>query len=273
MGNIFSKIRISKLILVYFCNSIIMAILSELPIFKNSSVLDFNFWLLIFNCSLLAWFTFKIIKEKVNLRALWVDFKLSANYKEILFIVIVNITLSLGFLLVTICIIYNINPNLIQKLLNEANSSNTVTSIIFESIGAVIIGPIIEEFMFRGVILNRLKIKKSINFSIITSSILFGLMHFELSILGATFFGIFMCLLFLKYENILIPISAHILNNLIVTVISLTDSSSANTNFTSGEISIYGLSGLLMLLISGYFTFKYIRTNWPKNNTKYLEVN
>ncbi len=93
--------------------------------------------------------------------------------------------------------------NAITDLLSGAHSSSDATAIIEESplylvfIFAVVLGPIVEEVMFRGIVLRRL-LPFGEGFAILTSALLFGLFHGNLSqfiyafLLGA-FFGFLYC--------------------------------------------------------------------------------
>lgn len=74
-----------------------------------------------------------------------------------------------------------------------------------------IIGPIAEEFIFRGLLLKRMISKTSVWGGIIISSVLFGILHMD--IIGSTIFGIIAALLYLITNNLAIPILFHIANN------------------------------------------------------------
>ena len=77
----------------------------------------------------------------------------------------------------------------------------------------VLISPISEEIIFRGIILNRLKLVVSVNVAILISSLCFGVLHGYGSIVSAFVFGLCMCILYIKTDNILVPVAAHIMNN------------------------------------------------------------
>jgi len=83
-------------------------------------------------------------------------------------------------------------------------------------ISIAIIGPIAEEFIFRGVLLHRMMKKTSMWGGIIISSILFGILHAD--VFGAFIFGVIASLLYIKTRNLLIPILLHIINNSIAVI-------------------------------------------------------
>ena len=85
-------------------------------------------------------------------------------------------------------------------------------------ISIALIGPIAEEFIFRGMLLNRMMKKTSMWGGILISSILFGILHAD--IIGASIFGIITSLLYLKTGNLLIPILLHVFNNSIAIILT-----------------------------------------------------
>ena len=84
-------------------------------------------------------------------------------------------------------------------------------------ISSGIVGPIYEEILFRYVFFNRLKNRFSIRKSIVISSSIFGIIHFQvIRSLYAFIFGIFLSLVYEKKKNIIVPIIMHIAANSIV---------------------------------------------------------
>ncbi len=78
----------------------------------------------------------------------------------------------------------------------------------------VILAPIIEELLFRGVIFNALRKKINIAASIIITSLLFSLVHLHIGLLIITFItGVFLNYVYYKYGNIGYSIFLHMLIN------------------------------------------------------------
>ena len=126
--------------------------------------------------------------------------------------ILVNLCASAGF-------VFTISP---PSFLMAAGTGFTDPLTLFLGfIAAVFIAPIAEELLFRGVIFNRLKIRKGAPFAIVVSSIIFGSLHFYggaplLHVMTATIFGMLMCVFYMKYDNILMNITVHFLGNLLV---------------------------------------------------------
>jgi membrane protease YdiL (CAAX protease family) len=165
--------------------------------------------------------------------------------KNILIVVILNIFLSYGFLYLS-DVILNALPDigsLIDFQMSSAYLNNSLVAV-GSFIATVFISPVSEELIFRGVLLNRLKTIVPTLFSILISSLLFASLHTYGSIIAAFIFGICMAILYLKTDNILVPIFAHFLNNLFAESIVIADT--ANVLFTNGRV--IGIMSLLAIL-------------------------
>lgn len=98
----------------------------------------------------------------------------------------------------------------------------TAGALFFEIVASIIFAPILEELIFRGVLFNRLKIRVGIVPAMLISSFLFGIGHNFGAITSAFLFGMCMCILYLKTDNILVPMSVHFTNNIVATVLEFT---------------------------------------------------
>lgn len=125
---------------------------------------------------------------------------------------------------VSISLIYNIllfNLNNIVYFTDKFNGNNL--PILIQIISSGIFGPIIEELVFRGVVYNKLKEFNKPMRAIILTSIIFGIIHFD--VINAIYaFGVSFILIYLyeKYKTLKAPIIMHIsLNTTIILMISL----------------------------------------------------
>lgn len=89
-------------------------------------------------------------------------------------------------------------------------------------LNATVIAPIIEELIFRGALLTNLCKKYSNLTSILISSLIFSLIHFQPEVFGAIFLiSLLLSRLFLKTNSLVAPIMFHILNNTLKTILTL----------------------------------------------------
>lgn len=113
-------------------------------------------------------------------------------------------------------ILYSLNTlfNFID-IFNDAN-----TNIIFTIISTGIIGPILEELIFRGITYNQLKEITSKTKAMLLTSLIFGIFHGNLvQFIYAFLFNIILIRSYENEKNILAPIIMHMGANISVTVL------------------------------------------------------
>jgi membrane protease YdiL (CAAX protease family) len=93
------------------------------------------------------------------------------------------------------------------------------------------IGAIAEEWLFRGVLLHVWAQRFGVRFAVLASSVLFAAMHSD--VIGSVIFGIVMAALYIRTGSLLVPIVAHFLFNVLVSVGSVIIS--PDTPMTLGE--------------------------------------
>lgn len=124
---------------------------------------------------------------------------------------------------ISISLIYNIllfNLNSVIYFTNKFDGNNL--PILVQIISSGILGPILEELIFRGIVYNKLKEFNKPMRAIILTSVIFGIIHFD--IINAIYaFGVSFILIYLyeKYKTLKAPIIMHIsLNTTIILMIN-----------------------------------------------------
>lgn len=155
-------------------------------------------------------------------------------------------------------------------MVNSLNGSNVFLIVLM--ISTTVTSPIAEEFIFRGLLLNRL-IKKTNKWGgILISSLLFAAVHMQAEKLIATFlFGIIASLIYLKTKNLFVPILIHILHNSLAFIQTLvfpawkeflffaTYSTDIHTNVVV-KSTLLVISSILMIVVIVYLA-KGLRTD------------
>lgn len=179
---------------------------------------------------------------------------------------------SIGTGLLSFYLLFMIAPEYTQSLmksLSESNQSSAMPIInqFLGTVNLVIIAPITEEFIFRGVILHRLAEKWNIPIAIWVSSIIFGLLH--PNPIGISALGIAWALIYLKTKNLIVPIVAHAMNNGIVAIgqflSPLVTTDGAAESITEIKTSDW-LGCLLFIAISAPFVFQFIYQKFPSKS-------
>ena len=185
--------------------------------------------------------------------------------KEILYVFAINILFAFLFMFVvsSVDILSGLNdPNWISMW--DVDIVNIDSSVVMlDAIGAIIFAPIVEELVFRGVLFNRLKIKTGILPAMIISSFLFAIGHNFGGMTSAFLFGICMCILYMKTDNILVPMSVHFINNVVATILETTGLDVAFAQFP------WVIPSLILTLIGTFLLIKYIFKEYKKLKKQY----
>ena len=123
-------------------------------------------------------------------------------------------------------------------------------TFLLDAISSIIFAPILEELVFRGVLFNRLKIRTGIIAAMVISSAIFALGHEVGGIISAFLFGMCMCIIYLKTDNILMTMSIHFINNLVAVILEVgnLDAFLFQMPFAPITLLVSVISGLLIIL-------------------------
>ena len=178
------------------------------------------------------------------------------SFREILVIVVLNIFFSYGMFYLSDYILHSIPQESYLSFLIPSKSIGNGFTGILSLISVILISPPVEELLFRGIFLNKMKMIVPVMFAVLISSLLFASLHSFGGILSAFVFGICMALLYLKTDNILVPILAHFINNLLSEAVYYLDYS--NLLFTN-DIVMTVMSGLA--IVSFIVLFRFMKSN------------
>jgi len=125
--------------------------------------------------------------------------------------------------------------------------------MIYLFIGGVIIGPICEEIIFRGIIQEGFLHTYSPNKAILFSALIFGGIHLvPLQVLSAFLAGLLLGWIYWKTRSLWIVMILHIINNYIAFSFTDLDTHSAKDLF-SNELFYYGSFGVALLVMYGSY--------------------
>ena len=98
--------------------------------------------------------------------------------------------------------------------------TDSVPETLFESISAVLLAPVLEEFTFRYMALSPFKKRSSRIIVLIVVSLIFGLVH-RSNYIAATIDATVLGIIFLSSKNIIYPIICHSFSNLTSTIFGI----------------------------------------------------
>lgn len=194
--------KIFKWLIIYLIVSILLLLM---PAFFITDVnLLTNFYLkyqLLYALIIAIIFIPLLIRQykKINIK--------EKKLNNIFYIILIGITLS---------IFYNGVMFYLNKYFHFTNLYENSNNLYISLISSGIIGPIIEELLFRGIIYNNLKTRYPVMKSIIITTLVFSLLHFNIiETLYALILGFMLIYVYEKYKNIKAPIVLHITSNII----------------------------------------------------------
>ncbi|KLU76198.1 CPBP family intramembrane metalloprotease [Clostridium botulinum C/D] len=269
MDKYFEKITILETLGVYILVNILVFLSTLVINVDSKSAINGNLLGIISEVLLITYIIYRLNHNNFKLKEAVIDFKNKPQFKDSLIIFILHAILALTAALGIAYIIYKINPELTKKMLNDKiiENNGAVYDNIYAFILGVILAPIMEELIFRGIMFNRLKMRWGAGPAIIISSIIFGMLHMDLAIIGAVLFGIMMCILYMKTRNIITTMTVHFINNLIFISMSIGKQENISQGDITEIISI-GKIALILFAVSSVISIYYIVKNWPKKEKR-----
>lgn len=231
---------------------LIVIILSYLLVFGLRFFQIIDIGIAAINVIVILFFVFKLKDYASELKSDAHDIFSTIPFREMMMIVLLNIFFSYGMLYLSSYLVQFVPP---VGFLSQAKSIDGFAGV-FPLVSVVLISPIGEELLFRGVFLNKLKLAVPTVFAVLISSLLFASLHSFGGIISAFVFGICMAVLYLKTGNILVPILAHFINNLLSEMIYHMDYLDL---LFSNDIAMVFVSGLAV--VSFVVLFRFIQSN------------
>jgi membrane protease YdiL (CAAX protease family) len=213
--------------------------------------------------------------KKININPRYIFGNLASNYKWFpnISLVIPILLFSLGSFYISAYFLSFINPESVESILNErllnfaSNSSTVFISNSLQIFTVVIVAPIVEEFLFRGIILHRWAAKWGIKIALLLSSFVFGLLHDN--VVGLSMFGLMMGLLYIKTRTLIVPIVCHALNNTAVVILEflLIHFDTTKTVYTVEQFRSLWWLGVAYVMLSAPTLIYFIAKNWPNSRS------
>lgn len=133
---------------------------------------------------------------------------------------------------------------------------------LFTFISVVILAPIFEELIFRGMILQVLS-KYNKVFAILVTSLLFGLLHLNMTqAVPAFFMSLILCYMCLKTDSLLVTILAHVGNNLLALMSVYSD----NFVLITVVIMVFVIYGLITIILKSKEVNAFIKEEKTNEN-------
>jgi uncharacterized protein len=268
MNTQFESIKIRSFILTFFLFFVMLSVIGgivmvaggrEEPSVIEAVILEVSFYLIP-----ALWLFITCKKANLTFTSFW-ERNGKVPIKDTLVPVIMLIILAMGVVYLQSYALSYIAPEYVLSNMNISLlfSEGTVGVIVFNFISAVLLGPIVEELIFRGFLIQRLSYKFGMTKAVIISSLAFGVLHFD--IIGATIFGIVCAILYIKTKSLFVPIIVHIVNNFTAAmyeIIVVNTNGVAKTTLADIQSTSSILWGIGLTSVSLIWLIPFLKRNW-----------
>jgi uncharacterized protein len=239
----------------------------------NNQVVTLILYILVFG-SLCLWTLADFHRLAINFKYVVGNLPKNYNWLTMVGLVILMILFSISAYLVLFSLVSLVAPafveGVLRQIVNSSPSPRNSAPAFYNFLGAiayVIFAPVTEEFIFRGVILQRWSAKWGIRTALVVSSLVFGFLH--ANFIGLTVFGAVMGVLYIQTRTLIVPIACHAFNNLLAVSMGFLSSGSKTTSAanTLQNLRSGWWFGVLLMLISLPFLIRFLSQNWPRQDT------
>lgn len=131
----------------------------------------------------------------------------------LMFLVVVPMMIVSGIAVQLSRVLFGDVPSTQEQVLGGEASLSSADYLLLLVIG-VVIAPIVEEFLFRGLLYRYLRRRKSVAYAVVLSAVIFAAAHFIPTLIPALFvLGIVLALVAQRYDSIYPAMMLHALNN------------------------------------------------------------
>jgi len=199
---------------------------------------------------LLAWVGYLVWRYKLKLRPFFAAPHIGSYWWLVIGMTLVLLMFSIGASSLT---------SLLLPGLTEGAAISSAGNPLVMFVSLVVLPPLVEELIFRGVLLERWAVKWRLGTAVIVQAVFFGTLHADP--VGAGVFGVCMALFYLRTRSLVVPMVMHAINNGIVFVaITFGGDAVQETDTSTGEVLTTGFVGLAL---SVPFIALFIWRNWP----------
>ncbi|MCF6409358.1 CPBP family intramembrane glutamic endopeptidase [Pseudalkalibacillus salsuginis] len=161
------------------------------------------------------WLRRAYYKNNMSVKGLFKSIRKSNGLGKKMLFTIFHLTFSFSVVTFIFYLFSFLVPDFLVEMLEDGDATRSFVSetSIPSFILIVLIAPIVEELVFRGTLLQKLRFKYGNTAGILVTSAIFSLIHMNSGMIGHFTLGVFLSIFYLKTKNIWVPIICHALNN------------------------------------------------------------
>jgi uncharacterized protein len=274
--SLFKNFKVRHLILIYILVSVVIAIpmiiLTPGSKITESASSVCGYYILSMSAIYLLT-TWRLKRVGIDERKIVGRFSWPVKWKKMSIIWLADLVFSVGCIFTILFVASYLFPSYFQSVLEGGIPEPTS---LFEQVlyflVSVVVAPITEEFIFRGIILNRWREKWNTKTALIASSLLFGILH-NVGFFGASMFGMISGSLYLRTGSLWTSILYHASHNGTIFIIGLietlfsSDSNKSNT-LNINEVRSYGWIGIVLVLVTLPILLRFIKQTFSKSDSQ-----
>ena len=233
---------------------------------------DFSLLLSFVAKILWAWYFFKEFKETGLTKKVIFGSGRKLIWKLPIGLAVIKYFFNGGINSITLYSLSFFAPTYVENQVNQEYATS-LSGWIFFAVSALIYAPIMEELFFRGIIFQKLAIKKSIATGLFISAILFAAIHFRFDFIPLCLSGVITAIFYFKTKQLATSIIFHFTYNLMVVLKRLYDwlfpDPTLPAQATIPELQQYfvdnlGIYALYLAITVPYFIY-FVCKNFPRN--------
>lgn len=175
---------------------------------------------------------------------------------------------SLGACVVSLTVESWLVPRSVELTLQATSVGALPSSLgvarLIDALVLLVVVPVVEEMVFRGLLLQRWALRWGLRPALLGSSLLFGCLHRNVNFVGLTMFGLVMGVLYLKTRSLWVPIVCHCINNAMVVFLELMIDGFGNPQLPSlGDLHGSFGWGVLAVAATLPLLLGFVQRNWP----------
>jgi membrane protease YdiL (CAAX protease family) len=191
-------------------------------------------------------------------------------WAESLVLVVPQLWFSFGAFLALLAIVSRAAPGAVQHFLRTVQRTPMGperTPGLLTLAMLVVIAPIAEELLFRGLVFNSLAARWGLRRATVVVALIFGLFHANAPAMFV--FGLVLTVIYIKTRSLLVPMACHALNNLIPALLLFERAQRglpAAQNDSPAGLRAAALPALAITALFGGMLVLYLAHNWPRRD-------
>jgi uncharacterized protein len=238
-----------------------------------------NYWLTFLPAS--GWLLWRLRQVGTDFGAFFGKLPRRMAWGRLFGLTIATLIASLGCFLALAYLWYQWNPDsigdLVQRMVRQTQLMQTQRSVVPElsrvllMSAMIIAAPLCEEFLFRGLLLQRWATKWNFPIALLLTSALFGILH--LNFVGAGLLGLIAGVLYHKTKTLWAPVALHAINNTIASLGMVSPERSTTISPGDQVLQIQksfamGWIGFIFLAMSLPWIIRFLVRNFPQRGAQ-----